>query len=191
PSSARRAAAASAIASETTDAPAHNPVAHGVATTTPYSGLLWIIEFEHPGHLGGMPGGRSGAITRPGETTQAAYTLEKPGARQPACALADHQRTAQWALTACIQRSQMFERRHQRLHCRRRQLQALDERAVGQQMPLPARVVQFREQGFPMLSADTHVIPPRPEHPARVPGSGGWHRSARALPARSWPGRTG
>ncbi|MNN16350.1 hypothetical protein D3C81_1294860 [compost metagenome] len=114
-----------------------------------------------------MPGRGSGSIRRPGETPQALDALEEAGARQPAGALADHQRAAQWTLGAGIERGQVLEGGGEGLHRRSRQLQAFDQRPVGQQVALAAGVFQFVQQGLPVLAADTQAQDPdsQPETP--------------------------
>lgn len=104
-----------------------------------------VLVFEHSHHFRGMPGCRRHTIGWPTETPQALHTLKEAGTRQAAGALADDQRAAQWLLGLGVQCGQVFKGRGQRLHRRRGELQALQQRAVGQQMALAARLVQFVE----------------------------------------------
>ena len=95
------------------------------------------------------------AIGRPTETPQALHTFKKTGTRQATGALADHQRAAQRLFGLGVQRRQVLQGGGQGLHGGRGKLQALQQRAVGQQMALAARLVQFVEQPIPVLTADT------------------------------------
>ncbi|MNE02380.1 hypothetical protein D3C80_948530 [compost metagenome] len=85
--------------------------------------------------------------------------LEEPRTRQAAGPLTDHQRAAQRLTGLRIQHGQMLEGGGERGHRRRRQLQTLDQRAIGQQVSLTTRIVQLVNQRLPVLAADPQDQP--------------------------------